>query len=39
VHEDILAATVRLDKAEASLAIEELHGPCVIQLFFQIDVS
>jgi hypothetical protein len=26
VHEDILAAIVRLDKAEASLVIEELHG-------------
>jgi hypothetical protein len=26
VHEDILAAIIRLDKAEASLAIEELHG-------------
>jgi hypothetical protein len=26
VHEDILAAIVRLDKAEAFLAIEELHG-------------
>jgi hypothetical protein len=26
VHEDILAAIVRLDKAEAFLLIEELHG-------------
>jgi hypothetical protein len=26
VHEDILAAIIRLDKAEASFAIEELHS-------------
>src|SRR5258707_1041436 len=26
VHEDLLAAIIRLDKAEASLVIEELHG-------------
>jgi hypothetical protein len=26
VHEDILAAIIRLDKAEASLVTEELHG-------------
>src|SRR5712691_8146936 len=26
VHEDILAAIIRLDKAEAFLVIEELHG-------------
>jgi hypothetical protein len=26
VHEDILAAIIRLDKAEASLVVEELHG-------------
>ena len=27
VHKDILAAIIRLDKAETFLAIEELHGP------------
>jgi hypothetical protein len=26
VHEDVLAAIFRLDKAEASLVIEELYG-------------
>jgi hypothetical protein len=26
VHEDILAAVIRLDKAEAFLVVEELHG-------------
>ena len=26
VHEDLLAAIIRLDKAEAPLVIEELHG-------------
>jgi hypothetical protein len=26
VHEDILAAIIRLDKAEAFLVVEELHG-------------
>jgi hypothetical protein len=28
VHEDILATVIRLDKSEALLGIEPLHGSC-----------
>ncbi len=37
VHEDVLAAIFRLDKAEASLVIEELHGSfCHMISSFQV---
>jgi len=38
VHEDILAAVVRLDKAEAFLAIEPLHGSLRHKFFSQLSV-
>src|SRR5260221_12073588 len=39
VHKDILTAVIRLDEAEAFLAIEPLHGSLCHILFFQLRVS
>jgi hypothetical protein len=39
MHEDILAAVIRLDEAEALLDIEPLHGSLRHLVFFQLRVS
>jgi len=38
VHEDILAAIVRLDEAKAFLAVEPLYGSLRHENFFQVRV-
>jgi hypothetical protein len=38
VDEDVLAAIIRLDEAEAFLAIEPLHGSLRHLAFFQLHV-